>query len=451
MRAMPYRRLQRILLVLTALFLVLLEIVRFWVGHKFLSTSYRMALSLGFVAAGVVFLAMAFSVLAARHRRMQRRNQSLLALYEASQILHNDHLSLPGMLQRVVDQACKLIEARYGAVSVIDPDYRIRQFITSGVSDEVRERIGEPPRGRGLLGVVLRQGQKLRMDDLTKDPRSAGFPEHHPPMSTLLAVPIVCIGPFRGNLYLAEKESTGAFTEEDEEALRRFATAAAIAIDNAHLHERSNALAVSEERLRIAREMHDGMAQVLAYVNTKAQAVSEFLRQGRHEEGSRQLDQLADAARSAYQDVREGILALRTRWTPEQTLNEAMTEFLERWEEQSGVQAELAMPDVLPLPPSSELQLLRILQEALANVRKHSGATRAEIFLERRDSHVYARVSDDGTGFDPELPRRRRFPRFGLAIMRERAESIGGRLDVHSAPGEGTRVEVTLPIPEDRA
>lgn len=448
---MPYRRLQWMLLVAGALFLTLLEFVRAGIGHRFLSPTYHLGLSAAYVVAGVAFLGVALSALAARHRRMKLRNQGLLALYEASQILHNEQVSLPSVLQRVVDQARHLIGARYGAVSVVDQDYRIRQFITSGIGQEIRDRIGEPPRGRGLLGVVLHQGQKLRLENLTEDPRSAGFPEHHPPMSSLLAMPIVCAGPFRGNLYLAEKEGGGAFTDEDEETLRRFATAAAGAIDNAHLQERSNNLAVSEERLRIAREMHDGMAQVLAYVNTKAQAVGEFLRQERFEEGMRQLDQLADAARSAYQDVREGILALRTRWTPEQPLSAAMIEFLERWEEQSGVTTDLVMPEVLPLPASSELQLLRILQEALANVRKHSGASRAEVLLERRNQHVFARVSDDGVGFDPELPRRRRFPRFGLAIMRERAESIGGRLEVHSTPGEGTRVEVTLPIPQDRS
>lgn len=439
---MPYRRLQWVLLVAAALFLFLVEWLRARTGAD---------LGWVYVAVGVLFLALAFALLAARHRAVRQQNQILLALYEASQILHNDHLSLPRVLQRVVDQAAGLLGARYGAVSVIDQDYRIRQFITHGISQEIRDHIGNPPQGRGLLGVVLRQGERLRLEDLSGDPRSAGFPEHHPPMSSLLAVPIVCVGPFRGNLYLAEKESSRPFTDQDEEALGRFATAAAIAIDNAHLHERSNTLAVSEERLRIAREMHDGMAQVLAYVNTKAQAVGEFLRQGRHDEGTEQLDQLADAARSAYQDVREGILALRTRWTPEQTLSEAMTEFLEHWQDQSGVQTELVMPEVLPLPPSSELQLLRILQEALANVRKHSGASTARVLLERRGDDLFAQVADDGAGFDPELPRRRRFPRFGLAIMRERAESIGGRLEVHSAPGEGTRVEVTLPIPDDRA
>lgn len=439
---MPYRRLQWVLLVAAALFLFLVEWLRARTGAD---------LGWIYVAVGVLFLALAFALLAARHRDVRQQNQILLALYEASQILHNDHLSLPRVLQRVVDQAAGLLGARYGAVSVIGQDYRIRQFITHGISQDLRERIGNPPQGRGLLGVVLRQGEHLRLESLSDDSRSAGFPEHHPPMNSLLAVPIVCVGPFRGNLYLAEKESSKPFTDQDEEALRRFATAAAIAIDNAHLHERSNTLAVSEERLRIAREMHDGMAQVLAYVNTKAQAVGEFLRQGRSDEGKEQLDQLADAARSAYQDIREGILALRTRWTPEQTLSEAMTEFLEHWQEQSGVQTELVMPEVLPLPPSSELQLLRILQEALANVRKHSGASKAHVLLERRGGDLFARVADDGTGFDPELPRRRRFPRFGLAIMRERAESIGGRLEVHSAPEEGTRVEVTLPIPDDRA
>ena len=119
-------------------------------------------------------------------------------------------------------------------------------------------------------------------------------------MRSLLAVPIQCKGPFRGNLYLSERTDGAPFSREDEETLARFAVQAAVAIDNAHLHRRVRDLAASEERLRLAHEMHDGLAQVLAYVNTKAQAVQGFLRHGKSQEASDQLNQLAAAAREVY-------------------------------------------------------------------------------------------------------------------------------------------------------
>src|SRR3954452_25517023 len=123
-------------------------------------------------------------------------------------------------------------------------------------------------------------------------------------MRSVLAVPIVCKGPFKGNLYLIEKPGGAEFTSSDEETLERFAVQAAIAIDNAYLHRQVADLAVAQERLRIAHEMHDGIAQVLGYVNTKVQAAKEYIRQNKTDEGMEQLRQLAEAAREAYSDVR---------------------------------------------------------------------------------------------------------------------------------------------------
>src|SRR4029078_1485510 len=143
-------------------------------------------------------------------------------------------------------------------------------------------------------------------------------------MHTLLAVPIQCRSPLLGNLYLSEKTNGDAFTARDEETLERFAVQAAIAIDNAHLHAQAADLAVAEERLRISHEMHDGLAQVLGYVNTKVQAADAYLKRWRSEEASGQLRELALAAREAYTKVREGIVGLRTLPGGDQGVAEAL-------------------------------------------------------------------------------------------------------------------------------
>lgn len=264
-------------------------------------------------------------------------------------------------------------------------------------------------------------------------------------MRSLLAVPIVCKGPFRGNLYVSERDNGEEFSESDSSTLVRFATAAAIAIDNAHLNQRIRTLAVAEERVRIARELHDGMAQVLAYVNTKAQAVQAYLEKGNVEKGKAQLDQLARAARDVYKDAREGIMALRTGIQPDQKFEDALHHYLVRWQEQSGMQASLEVAADMILPDPSELQLLRIIQEALTNARKHSGADEVRVVLQQEGDWIVGTVEDTGSGFDPASRPRAEFPQFGLGIMKERAESVGGSIDIDTEPGRGTRVNIRIP------
>jgi signal transduction histidine kinase len=279
-----------------------------------------------------------------------------------------------------------------------------------------------------------------------------GVPVGHPQMRSLLAVPIVSGGRVIGNLYLAEKQGGAEFSAEDENTLTRFATQAALAIENARLHLRVRDVAIAEERERIAREMHDSLAQVLGYVMTKAQAVQELLKRDQPEKASAQVAQLNAAARDAYADVREGILALRTSVGSERGLLQALREYLERWEEQSGLESELQVrPDgerLEGLSPLAELQLLRIVQEALANVRKHAQAHRVDVCITAAPDSVETVIADDGRGFDPDSPARdgqAPMPHFGLATMRERAESVGGTLRVQSKRDAGTQVIVRLP------
>jgi signal transduction histidine kinase len=422
---------------------VVLEAVRFAVVGS-VSWEKRLLLDLVFVGAIVVFSVIIFRAIEQMQRRLERQNEELLALHSAGLDVTAE-LSLDVVLKKVVEQAKSLVGSKYGAVSVIDREGKILSFITSGISAEEREAIGPPPVGHGLLGVVLHEGQTLRLEDLTRHPSSHGFPPNHPPMHSLLAVPIPCKGPFLGNLYLTEKIDSSGFSAADEETLARFALQAALAIDNAHLHEQVADLAVAQERLRISHEMHDGLAQILGYVNTKVQAAELLLKREKTEEASAQLRELATAARQAYTDVRESIVGLRTLPGPKQTLADVLQEYLQRWQEMSGVPTTLSIDPDIRLLPSIELQLVRIVQEALTNVRKHARASHASIELRRRNGSVVATVTDNGVGFDSATKARGEMPRFGLTTMRERAESIGGKLAITSTPGAGTTVHAEVP------
>jgi signal transduction histidine kinase len=161
----------------------------------------------------------------------------LRALVEAGVALTAE-LSLDALLQRLVEAAAELTEARYAALGVIDRSgSELERFLTTGIDEETREAIGDLPRGRGILGVLIHESVPLRMHDLGDDPRSVGFPPNHPPMRTFLGVPIHLRGVAYGNLYLTEKESGEDFTAEDQELVTMLAGQAAVAIENARLYE----------------------------------------------------------------------------------------------------------------------------------------------------------------------------------------------------------------------
>lgn len=163
----------------------------------------------------------------------------LRALFEAG-VAVTSELSLDAVLQRLVEAAAELTRARYAALGVIDRSGTgLERFLTHGVDAETYEAIGALPRGRGILGALIRDAQPLRLHDLSDDPRSAGFPPNHPPMRSFLGVPVLLRGVAYGNLYLAEKELGEDFTEQDQELVSLLASQAAVAIENARLYEAS--------------------------------------------------------------------------------------------------------------------------------------------------------------------------------------------------------------------
>jgi len=150
----------------------------------------------------------------------------------------SSELSLDAVLQKLIETAAELTGARYAALGVIDQAGRgLERFLTHGIPPEAHEAIGDLPRGRGILGVLIKEAHPLRLHDLTRDPRSVGFPPHHPSMRTFLGVPVTLRGVAYGNLYLTEKEKGADFTQEDEELVMLLAAQAAVAIENARLYE----------------------------------------------------------------------------------------------------------------------------------------------------------------------------------------------------------------------
>ena len=212
------------------------------------------------------------------------------------------------------------------------------------------------------------------------------------------------------------------------------------------VERRNREVAILEERDRIAREMHDSLGQVLGYISLKIMALERLCTTSNVELVEEELREMELAVEEATLGVRESILSLRTGISPEVGLVPALSRYLVKFGELTGLKTELLAPDGagVSLPSAAEIQLLRVIQEALTNVRKHAKASIAKVSFRQEDSTLTIMVEDNGLGFDPDrvVARGRGF---GLETMRERAEAIGASLPVSSVPGHGTRVTVRVP------
>ncbi|MFZ5857943.1 MAG: GAF domain-containing sensor histidine kinase [Chloroflexota bacterium] len=238
-----------------------------------------------------------------------------------------------------------------------------------------------------------------------------------------------------------------SLSDTDLALLESMADQVIIAIQHGLMTAQLQSLSVIEERTRIAREMHDGLAQVLGYLNLQVQTLSTLLRQGKLENLENELVHMRQAVRTAHADVRENILSLRTTLANEKGLVQAVREYLIEFGIQTGIGTgfDCAVEGELNLSSIGEVQLVCILQEALTNVRKHSMATHVKVAISREHRNgteeICMQVNDNGIGFTTAGSKRS----FGLQTMRERAESANGRLTIQSNRKQGTRIECRLP------
>ena len=249
-----------------------------------------------------------------------------------------------------------------------------------------------------------------------------------------------------GALWIARLEEH-QFSETDMIWLDSMADQVAIAIQHGLMTSQLQSLSIIEERTRIAREMHDGLAQVLGYLNLQVQTLGTLLQQGKSEQLQKELDEMRQAVKTAHADVRENILSLRTTLAQEKGLAAAVEEYLAEFEIQTGIKTQFTyqMDGELRLASVAEVQLVCILQEALTNVRKHAHAGQVSVSITKDGQinleEILMIIQDDGIGFTLTASKRS----FGVRTMRERAESVDGALDIDSQPGHGTRVECRLP------
>ena len=371
----------------------------------------------------------------------QRRRR----LVEAG-IAITSELSLDAVLQTLIRIAAELTGARYSALGVIDRGgHELERFVTFGIGEADRAAIGELPRGRGILGVLIEDATPLRLDDLMGDPRAVGFPPNHPPMRSFLGVPVMTRGVAFGNLYLAEKQPEGSFTDEDEEIVTLLAAQAAVAIENAGSVRRDalrRAVRAQEaERKRLARELHDETGQALTSILLGLAAVESAKSA---EEAHAAAGELRGLVVETLQSVRRLAVELRPSALDDFGLEPALRRLGETVREGGAldVQVETRLGAVR-LSADVETALYRIVQEALTNAVKHAGANHVSIVVTRKSTSVQVMIEDDGGGFDPRAVSTRGL---GLLGMRERVELLDGTFEIDTAPGAGTTLIVELPL-----
>jgi len=223
---------------------------------------------------------------------------------------------------------------------------------------------------------------------------------------------------------------------------------AAIAVQKATLLQKERQVAVLEERERLSREMHDSLAQVLGYLHLKAQDTQRALKRDDLSKVGEELEDMAAVAHEPYADVREAIIGLRAPVMPDGGVTATLRDYLAKYSRRANIHAELVVEgDWRPrFSPDVAVQLVRVVQEALTNVRKHANAEWARVRIGRSEGEAAIVVEDNGCGFNTDLLRETDVLSFGLRTMRERVERVGGRFAVDSVPGEGTRVQIFLPV-----
>ena len=346
-------------------------------------------------------------------------------------------------LMEIVATARRLLDTDTAVLGLWDEDgdhLLVKCYATAGGAFMVE---GQPVTTNLILDAIRMSGPSRYPEDFHVSNEPWECPVLNQEVSSTAVVPLRLEGQSFGGLWVARVVER-LFSPTDIMGLERLADQAVIAIEHALMTKRVQSLAIYEERTRIAREMHDGVAQILGYLGLGMQTLETLIERGDNETALTEIRKAQRNIKLAHADVRENILSLRTTLSGEAGLVPALEEYVSEFGIQTGIEAHLMCDLQAPphLSPVAEAQLVRIVQEALANVRKHAQASQVQVSLACHDHTLCVTVTDNGIGFNsPAVP-----GHYGLATMRERAKEAKGGLTVTSRHNEGTQVKLWLPL-----
>ena len=284
----------------------------------------------------------------------------------------------------------------YGALGVLTEDGRaLDQFVTVGLSDEEEQAIGARPTGRGVLGTLIADDKPLRLANTADSPDSIGTPAHHPTMTSFLGVPIRVHGEVYGNLYLTNKKTAAEFSEDDEELVIALSMAAGIAIENARLHGLVRDRALTEDRDRIARDLHDSVIQRLFAIGLSLQGTARLVERP---EAVMRIGEAIDKIDETIRQLRKAIFDIELTINKE-GLHPKVLDLVHELRPVLGIHPQVSFSgpvDVVVTGPLAE-EVLAVLREALTNVGKHARASQVVIMVAAGEE-LRLVVADDGQG-----------------------------------------------------
>jgi len=355
-------------------------------------------------------------------------------------------LDLAPLLQEIVDAAAELIGAEFSGILVLDEEDPTRYEVLRAHGWPIPCGLAQP-QGRGILGLLHKEGRPLRLTQVARHPASVGVPNGHPLIGPFLGVPLRFRDHVLGSLFLGQRPGCMPFTPEDEALLTSLADLAAVAIENAHLYAKADEMARLRERERLACDLHDTVAQLFYSIGLEAERGLEVAAAD-----DCRLSHLESIHRMAAQGsagVRSTIFEL-ARDTDQESLSCVLQTLAQEFEEATAIETCLVLPPQLTLP-DIELRgvVVRIVQEALANVRKHAQATMVLVSLSSNDDVLIVTVQDNGVGIPPSrLPDVMQGDGYhaGLFTLRTMIERAGGQLALINGEEGGLVLKAQLPL-----
>ena len=369
------------------------------------------------------------------------RTDQMATLYAVENLTQGQQ-ELDDLLAQVLDTTLTGWGVRSGAILLYDEaEATWHHWTQRGLGDEPTHPHFEL--ALHLAGEVRQRRQPILIPNLSHYPAWQSTPNNG--LCSAAVAPLVTGQALLGALVMMANQPD-LFQPRQTPFFLAIAQHAALAINNAQLHAQVQQMAVLEERYRLSREIHDGLAQTLSLLGWQLDHLKSLLAKGHLDRLEQELGTGRNMVREAYLDAREAIDGLRLQSEPPGDLATVLPEYVTDFEDRTGIEATLELsPESISLSGETELHLLRIIQEALTNVRKHACARHIWVRLhsEEHSQGLTLTIADDGQGFDPALPRGRKH--LGLSTMRERARSQGGDFSIVTGPKQGTRITVTLP------
>ena len=348
-------------------------------------------------------------------------------------------LNLPVVLRRIIEEARDLVDAQYGALGVLTEDGRaLDQFLPVGLSHEEERAIGARPTGRGVLGTLIAEDKPLRLADLAASPESFGFPDRHPAMTSFLGVPVRVHGEVYGILYLTNKRAAPEFSEDDEELVLALAMAAGIAIENARLHGLVRDRALTEDRDRIARDLHDSVIQRLFAIGLSLQGTARLVERP---EAVMRISEAIDKLDETIRQLRKAIFDIELTINKE-GLHPKVLDLVHELRPVLGLLPQVSLSGPVDTVVGDQLaeEVLAVLREALTNVGKHAHASQVVITIAAGDD-LRLVVADDGVGIGDVTA-----AGLGLKNLRHRAQRLGGNVELGTSREGGTRLTWHVPL-----